>query len=139
MHFPVCQRFSQAMDEVEYFFCQFPNPWALGVSGMGCCTSKCEKSQNHWTLLYRHHRAVANIARCSLRLYLQRKTTFQLLNGHCVIRNRLQQCYRAGWMYKYKAADRSVRLSIWILNAKLYQIAWNFLRDLTGWGTGGFF
>jgi hypothetical protein len=39
------------MDEVENFFCQFPNPWALRVSGMGGYTSKCEKSQNHSTLL----------------------------------------------------------------------------------------
>jgi hypothetical protein len=39
------------MDEVENFFCQFPNPWALRVSGMGCNTSKCEKSQNHCTLI----------------------------------------------------------------------------------------
>jgi hypothetical protein len=31
------------MDEVEHFFCQFPNPWTLRVSGMGCYTSKCEK------------------------------------------------------------------------------------------------
>ncbi len=38
------------MDEVENF-CQFPNPWALRVSGMGGYTSKCEKSQNHRTLL----------------------------------------------------------------------------------------
>jgi hypothetical protein len=39
------------MDEVEIFFCQFPHPWALRVSGMGCYTSKCEKSQNHCTLM----------------------------------------------------------------------------------------
>ncbi len=39
------------MDEVENFFCQFPNPWALRVSGMGGSTSKCEKSQNHCTLM----------------------------------------------------------------------------------------
>jgi hypothetical protein len=32
------------MDEVEIFFCQFPNPWALRVSGMGFYTSKCEKN-----------------------------------------------------------------------------------------------
>jgi hypothetical protein len=32
------------MDEVENFFCQFPNPWTLRVSGMGCYTSKCEKN-----------------------------------------------------------------------------------------------
>ena len=46
-----CQKFPQAMDEVENFFCQFPNPWALRVSEMGGYTSKCEKSQNHCTLL----------------------------------------------------------------------------------------
>ncbi len=27
----------------KIFFCQFPNPWALRVSGMGGYTSKCEK------------------------------------------------------------------------------------------------
>jgi hypothetical protein len=37
------QKFSQAMDKVENFFCQFPNPWALRVPEMGCYTSKCEK------------------------------------------------------------------------------------------------
>jgi hypothetical protein len=29
--------------ELKIFFCQFPNPWALRVSGMGGYTSKCEK------------------------------------------------------------------------------------------------
>ncbi len=38
-----CQKFLQAMDEIENFFCQFPNSWALRVSGMGGYTSKCEK------------------------------------------------------------------------------------------------
>jgi hypothetical protein len=38
-----CQKFPQAMDKVEIFICQFPNPWALRVSGMGGYTSKCEK------------------------------------------------------------------------------------------------
>jgi hypothetical protein len=38
--------------KLKFFFCQFPNPWALSVSGMGGYTSKCEKSQNHCTLLY---------------------------------------------------------------------------------------
>ncbi len=37
--------------KLKIFFCQFPNPWALRVSGMGGYTSKCEKSQNHCTLL----------------------------------------------------------------------------------------
>ncbi len=38
--------------KLKFFFCQFPNPWALRVSGMGGYTSKCQKSQNHCTLLY---------------------------------------------------------------------------------------
>jgi hypothetical protein len=46
-----CQKFPQAMDEVENFFCHFPNLWTLRVSVIGCYTSKCEKSQNHCTLL----------------------------------------------------------------------------------------
>ncbi len=46
-----CQKFRQAMDKVGNFFCQFPNPWALRVSGMGGYTSKCEIIQNHCTLL----------------------------------------------------------------------------------------
>ncbi len=29
--------------KLKFFFCQFPNPWALRVSGMGGYTSKCEK------------------------------------------------------------------------------------------------
>ncbi len=33
------------------FFCYFPNPWTLRVSGMGGYTSKCEKSRNHCTLM----------------------------------------------------------------------------------------
>jgi hypothetical protein len=47
-------KFSEAMDEVENFFCQFPNPWPLRVSGMGCYASKCnlKTKQNHCTLLY---------------------------------------------------------------------------------------
>jgi len=38
-----CQKFSQAMEELKNSFCQFSNPWALRVSGMGGYTSKCEK------------------------------------------------------------------------------------------------
>jgi hypothetical protein len=29
--------------KLKIFFSQFPNPWALRVSGMGGYTSKCEK------------------------------------------------------------------------------------------------
>ncbi len=29
--------------KLKFFFCQFPNPWTLRVSGMGGYTSKCEK------------------------------------------------------------------------------------------------
>jgi hypothetical protein len=35
----------------KIFFCQFPNPLTLRVSGMGGYNSKCEKSQNHCILL----------------------------------------------------------------------------------------
>jgi hypothetical protein len=38
--------------KLKIFFCQFPNPWALRVSGMGGYSSKCEKSKNHCTLMY---------------------------------------------------------------------------------------
>ncbi len=37
--------------KLKNFFCQFPNPWTIRVSGMGGYTSKCEKSQNHCTLI----------------------------------------------------------------------------------------
>jgi len=37
--------------KLKKFFCQFPNPWTLWVSGMGGYTSKCEKSQKHCTLV----------------------------------------------------------------------------------------
>jgi hypothetical protein len=34
------------MDEVEKFVCQYPNPWALRVSEMGCYASKCEEKNS---------------------------------------------------------------------------------------------
>jgi hypothetical protein len=50
-HFPVfAKNFRRPWMKLKIFFCQFPNPWTLRVSGMGCYTSKCEKSQNHCTL-----------------------------------------------------------------------------------------
>ncbi len=51
-HFPVfAKNFRRPCMKLKIFFCQFPNPWTLRVSGMGRYTSKCEKSQNHCTLL----------------------------------------------------------------------------------------
>ncbi len=51
-HFLVfAKNFRRPWMKLKIFFCQFPNPWALRVSGMGCYTSKCEKSQNHCTLI----------------------------------------------------------------------------------------
>jgi hypothetical protein len=51
-HFPVfAKNFRRPWMKLKIFFCQFPNPWALRVSGMGGYTSKCEKSQNHCTLI----------------------------------------------------------------------------------------
>ncbi len=44
MHFPVfAKNFRRPWMKLKIFFCQFPNPWALRVSGMGGYTSKCEK------------------------------------------------------------------------------------------------
>jgi hypothetical protein len=53
MHFPVfAKNIRRPWMKLKEFFCQFLNPWALRVSGMGGYTSKCEKSQNHCTLMY---------------------------------------------------------------------------------------
>jgi hypothetical protein len=43
--------FSQAMDEVKVFFCQFSNPWALGCQGWVVLPQNEKKIQNHCTLL----------------------------------------------------------------------------------------
>ncbi len=52
-HFPVfAKNFHRPCMKLKIFFCQFPNPWTLKVSGMGGYTSKCEKSQNHCTLMW---------------------------------------------------------------------------------------
>jgi hypothetical protein len=40
-----CQKFPQAMDEVENFFCQFPNPWALGCQGWVVIPQNVKKVQ----------------------------------------------------------------------------------------------
>ena len=37
------QNFRRPCMKLKCFFCQFPNPWTLRVSGMGGYTSKCEK------------------------------------------------------------------------------------------------
>ncbi len=51
--FPVfAKNFRRPWMKLKFFLCQFPNPWALRVSGMGGYASKCEKSKNHCTLLY---------------------------------------------------------------------------------------
>jgi hypothetical protein len=51
-HFQVfAKSFSQAMDEVGNFFLPISKSLVLGMPGMGCYTSNCEKSQNHCTLL----------------------------------------------------------------------------------------
>ncbi len=58
-HFLVfAKNFRRPCMKLKIFFCQFPNPWTLRVSGMGGYTSKCEKSQNHCTLTYIHTYAV---------------------------------------------------------------------------------
>ncbi len=57
--------------KLKIFFCQFPNPWTLRVSGMGGYTSKCEKSQNHCTLFHRH------IVECLFRTSVVMKLNFK--------------------------------------------------------------
>ena len=43
-HFPVfAKNFRRPCMKLKNFFCQFPNPWTLRVSGMGGYASKCEK------------------------------------------------------------------------------------------------
>jgi hypothetical protein len=43
-HFPVfAKNFRRPCMKLKIFFCQFPNPWTLRVSGMVGYTSKCEK------------------------------------------------------------------------------------------------
>ena len=43
-HFQVfAKNFRRPCMKLKNFFCQFPNPWTLRVSGMGGYTSKCEK------------------------------------------------------------------------------------------------
>jgi hypothetical protein len=37
--------------KLKIFFCQFPIPWALRVSGMDGYTQNVKKSQNHCTLV----------------------------------------------------------------------------------------
>ncbi len=43
-HFPgFAKNFRRPWMKLKIFFCQFPHPWTLRVSGMGGYTSKCEK------------------------------------------------------------------------------------------------
>jgi hypothetical protein len=46
------KNFCRPRMKLKKFFGPFPNPWALRVSGLGGYTSKCEKNQNHCTLVY---------------------------------------------------------------------------------------
>ncbi len=56
-----CKKFPQAMDEVENFFGQFLNPWALRVSGMGGYTSKCEKKSKSLHPIVRTYECTSRI------------------------------------------------------------------------------
>jgi hypothetical protein len=64
------------MDEVENFFCQFPNPWTLRVSGMGCYTSKCEKVKI--TAPYTAYTAAANMWTDLGNMYVNRSQTMDV-------------------------------------------------------------
>jgi hypothetical protein len=60
------------MDEVKKFFCQFPNPWALRVSGMGGYTSKCEKKLKSLHPIIYAVRNFANSQNCTLQVHLMK-------------------------------------------------------------------
>ena len=109
-----CQKFPQAMHEVEIFFCQFPNPWTLRVSGMGCYTSKCEKSQNHCTLMrsplviYIYDFATAPFW---ISLYV-RKIWFSFLSVCASYTDENILKYRLVWVCRTQGDDRTPPLPI---------------------------
>ncbi len=50
-----CQKFLQAMEEVEIFFCQFPNPWSLGCQGCVVIPQNVKKAKitaPYYTYMY---------------------------------------------------------------------------------------
>jgi hypothetical protein len=52
-HFPVfAKNFRRPCMKLKKFFCQFPNPWTLRVSGWVVIPQNVKKSQNHCTLRY---------------------------------------------------------------------------------------
>ncbi len=59
--------------KLKVFFCQFPNPWALRVSGMGGYTSKCEKKSKSL-----HPTARLSVWLCCI--CLRHKTIFIFIN-----------------------------------------------------------
>ncbi len=71
--------------KLKKFFCQFPNPWTLRVSGMGGYTSKCEKKSKSLH---------PNGHPCTLRLPFHRQ---QYARAGC-IRFHSQQYGRAWWI-----------------------------------------
>ncbi len=100
-HFPVfAKNFRRPCMKLKKNFCQFPNPWTLRVSGMGCYTSKCEKSQNHCTLLII---VSLNISVSSLCESTPCKAIlcceFELLSlvWHCRFRMRLHARHSVSW------------------------------------------
>jgi hypothetical protein len=50
-----CQKFPQAMDEVEIFFANFQILGPLGCQGWVVIPENVKKIQNHCTLLYTHN------------------------------------------------------------------------------------
>jgi hypothetical protein len=68
------------MLKLKKFFCQFPNLWALRVSGMGGYSSKCEKSKNHCTLICSliYH----SLLSCTVCTYVRMNVCNRIVNGN---------------------------------------------------------
>ncbi len=113
--------------KLKIFFCQFPNPWTLRVSGMGGYTSKCEKSQNHCTLsMHADQGGLLGVIPLSLQLPISRSwcllsiTSLKALG--CAKRNgtayeasttkRVLACYQAGQATRCARPNVSVCLSV---------------------------
>ncbi len=85
--------------KLKFFFCQFPNPWALRVSGMGGYTSKCEKKSKslHPTEdVYFYKKTLCRwIQECKTEQYNQQSITLGTLFILATVTNNLELCTQA--------------------------------------------
>ncbi len=78
-HFLVfAKNFRRPCMKLKKFFCQFPNPWTLRVSGMGGYTSKCEKKSKSLHPTVQPYHFYADLVRGSLQYLLFMLSFFPL-------------------------------------------------------------